>query len=317
MCPKVSVTVPVFNTSNYLRKCLDSLKVQTFQDIEFIVVDDGSTDDSGLICDEYAKQYPNFKIIHQANGGLASARETGLQNSIGDFIIVCDSDDWVEPDMYESLYRKAISTGADIVTCGFFTEYDNGVQSNKYTVFREVAGIVDNNDIIARGAGWSWVKLIRRSLLEENDIHYEPGINLSEDSLILYKLMKLNPKVVQIDKPLYHYRRVFGGNSYTNNLSMDHMLQLNYTYSWLKTNYCESIWEDVIQKRAIDLAFACLRTKNLDAQFFKRFLKEELPYKSFLKRKISLKALVILSSKIISFRFSKFLVNNFYSYFYR
>ncbi len=99
-CPAVSVTVPVYNTSKYLRKCLDSLQSQTLKNIEFIIVDDGSTDDSGVICDEYAKSNPKFKVIHQKNGGLASARQTGLNHARGEYVIVCDSDERVEPDMY-------------------------------------------------------------------------------------------------------------------------------------------------------------------------------------------------------------------------
>ena len=93
MIPKISVTVPVYNTSRYLYQCLNSLAVQTLQDIEFIIVDDGSTDNSGIICDAYSKKDSRFKVIHQPNGGSAVARETGLKNAVGDFIIVCDSDD--------------------------------------------------------------------------------------------------------------------------------------------------------------------------------------------------------------------------------
>ncbi len=315
MIPKVSVIVPVYNTSKYLHQCLDCLAVQTLQDIEFIIVDDGSTDNSGIICDAYSKKDFRFKVIHQSNGGLAAARETGLKNAVGDFIIVCDSDDWAEPTMYEMLYNKIISTDADIVTCGFFTEYDNGKQSSDYTIFQETNGIVENDDLLARGAGWSWVKLIKRSLFEKANIHYEPGINLSEDSLIVYKLMKNNPKVVQIDQPLYHYRRVFGGVSYTNNLSMKHIHQLDFTYHWLKENYGGEKWTPIVRKRAVDLAFACLRVKDLDVKYFKQFLKEELSYNNLIS-KLSLKNFVILGCKILPLSFIKSIVNILYPFFY-
>ncbi len=315
MIPKISVTVPVYNTSRYLYQCLNSLAVQTLQDIEFIIVDDGSTDNSGIICDAYSKKDSRFKVIHQPNGGSAVARETGLKNAVGDFIIVCDSDDWVEPTIYEILYNKAISTNADMVTCGFFTEYDNGKQLSSYIIFREIDGIVVNDDLLARGAGWSWVKLIKRSLFEKADIHYEPGINLSEDSLIMYKIMKNNPKVVQIDQPLYHYRRVFGGVSYTNNLSMKHIHQLDFTYHWLKENYSGKKWAPIVRKRAVDLAFACLRVKDLDVKYIKRFLKKELPYNTLIS-KLSLKNFVILWCKILPLSFVKSIVNILYPFFY-
>lgn len=122
----VSVIVPIFNTSRYLRKCLDSLAHQTLTAIEFILVDDGSTDDSGKICDEYASKDSRFRVIHQSNGGSAVARQTGLDAARGEYTIVCDSDDWVEPDMYEKLYRKAVETDADMVLCGYFAEYIDG-----------------------------------------------------------------------------------------------------------------------------------------------------------------------------------------------
>lgn len=309
---KVSVTVPVYNTSKDLKQCIDSLKSQNFMDLEFIIVDDGSTDDSLFLSSQYTHGDQRFRIIHQNNGGLASARQTGLDTAVGEYVIVCDSDDWVEPDMYKTLYEKAKQTDADIVTCGYFTEYGEKGQKCNFSVFKETDGIVDNSDLVKRGAGWSWVKLVRRSLFKDYNITYEPGINLSEDSLIVYKLMKLNPKVVQIQKPLYHYRRVFGGTSYTNSLSMKHIRQLHFTYNWLKENYLDPEWRGVITNRAIDLAFACLRVSDLDKKFFKEFLRSELPLNKFIKEKISLKKMVVYSAKFLPLEWIKSVIKSFY-----
>lgn len=309
--PKISVTIPVYNTSRYLKQCIDSLKNQDFEEIEFIIVDDGSTDDSLKLCKEYTQNDNRFHIIHQENGGSALARQTGLDHARGEYVIVCDSDDWVEPNMYRRLYEKAKEENADIVICGFYSEYgEKGAKCNFHT-FKNCNGIVDNYEIILRGAGWSWAKLIRRSLFKENGIHYEPGINLSEDSLILYKLMKYNPKVIQLSQPLYHYRREYGGTSYTNSLSMKHIYQLDFTYQWLKNNYSDAKWISLITQRAVDLAFACLRVSDLDKSFFKNFLSKELPFKLILFRP-SLKGLMVLSAKLLPTSAAKYIVRRLY-----
>lgn len=315
--PKVSVTVPVYNTSEYLRRCLDSLLAQTLDDIEFILVDDGSTDNSGTICDEYLKKDSRFTVIHQVNGGLASARETGLQNANGEYIIVCDSDDWVEPTMYEEMYALAKEKDADIVICDYFINYDNGKQVRESRHYSDSDGIIDNREIVANSAGSSWVKLIRKSLFTEGKIHYEPGINLSEDSLIVYKLMQLNPRVIKLDKPLYHYSRVFGGASYTNSLSMAHIKQLEYTYKWLREHYDKTTWNKVIQNRAIDLVFACFRCKDIKPDFVRSFLKSELSWYAIFNHLNTPKGIFIGVSKIIPINLSKYLVNKLYKFVYK
>lgn len=313
----ISVTVPVYNTSKYLRKSLDSLKAQTLKDIEFILVDDGSTDECGSICDEYAVQDQRFRVIHQKNGGLAAARQTGLENAQGEYLIVCDSDDWVEPDMYEKLYSKAKETNADIVLCGYYAEYDNGKSMPVQTVFNERNGYVDNDDLIRRGAGSSWVKLVRKSLFEKTKSSYEYGINLSEDALIVYKLMRGNPKVVQINESLYHYRRLYGGQSYTNNIKMDHILQLRFTYNWLKDHYIEAKYQPLIHQKALDIAFACLRVNNLDREYIDSFMKNELPWKSLLATKVTAKSIVSMALKTIPLPLVRFCVRSLYRFVYK
>lgn len=313
----ITVTIPVYNTSAYIRQCLDSLVAQTFKDIEFVLVDDGSTDGSGAICDEYAENDPRFRVFHQKNGGLASARQTGLDNSRGEYVIVCDSDDWVEPTMYEKMFQKAEETGADMVLCGYFAEYDDKRSVRKQTIFEEIDGLVDNFDLVRRGANSSWVKLIRKSLFTSMGAKYEPGINLSEDSLIHYKLMKGKPKVVQIRDNFYHYRRQFGGQSYTNNVRMEHIRQLEFTYRWFKENYTAPEYVPLIHLRALDLVFACLRVRELDKDFLSNFLSSELPWNSLLNSRKSLKTLIAASLKFIPISIVKLIVAVIYPYIYR
>lgn len=295
----------------------DSLSNSPLLNIEFIVVDDGSYDESPDICDEYVKKDPRFKVIHQANGGLAIARQNGLDIASGEYVIVCDSDDWIEPDIYTKLYNAATENDADIAVCGYFLEYDDGRSIPYQYIFKESDGAVDNYDFLAHGAGSSWIKLIRKSLFERTNASYEPGINMSEDSLIIYKLLKGNPKIVQIRENLYHYRRQFGGESYTNNIKMTHIYQLSYTYEWLKNNYTEPRYASLIFQRAIDLAFACLRTKDLKYEYLRDFLRNELLWKSFASNRITAKRLFIAIVKALPISLSKLLLAKLYRFIYK
>lgn len=122
MQPKVSVIVAVYNVAPFLSKCIASLKAQTLKDFEVILVDDGSTDNSGKICDAYARGDNRFKVFHKANGGVASARELGVEKASGLYMIHADPDDWVEPTMLEELYNRATETDADVIICDFYVE---------------------------------------------------------------------------------------------------------------------------------------------------------------------------------------------------
>lgn len=317
MKPPVSVTVPVYNVEKYLRQCLESLCNQTLQDIEIIIVNDGSTDNSGDICREYAEKDPRMKLICKKNGGLASARQTGLDAANGEYIIVCDSDDWVELDMYERLYKKAEETRADIVVCGYYAEYPDGRSVPMQTWFNEKDGFVDNDDFLQRGAGSSWIKLIRKSLFETTGASYEPGVNLSEDALIIYKLLKGNPKICQIKANLYHYRRSFGENTYTNSIKMSHISQMEYTYKWFCNNYCDSKYDHIQYQLALNIAFAILRTKDTDTGYLRKFLRENLPWKKISRHKLSLKACFVSAEKILPLCASKTILKMFYPIVYR
>ena len=118
--PKVSIIIPIYKAEKYLRRCLDSIKNQDFEDFEVLMIDDGSPDKSGEICDEYMKFDERFKAFHQINRGVSVARQVGLDNASGEYVIHADPDDWIEPNMLEELYLKAKIEDADIVICDFY-----------------------------------------------------------------------------------------------------------------------------------------------------------------------------------------------------
>ena len=126
--PSVSIIVPVYNVELYLSKCIDSILAQSFTDWECILVDDGSKDSSGKICDEYALKDTRIKVIHQTNKGVSVARQVGIDNASGEYSIHIDPDDWVEPNMLEELYNKAKTDDADMVICDYF-KHEGGTQT--------------------------------------------------------------------------------------------------------------------------------------------------------------------------------------------
>lgn len=130
--PLISIIVPVYNTSKYLRKCLDSMKHQTYANIEVILVDDGSTDESVQICDEYAKEDEKFKVIHKINGGQGSARNVGLDNARGDLLAFLDSDDSMEKDCLKNLYEDMLQRNLDIASCNYGRYDEEGVFLSRF-----------------------------------------------------------------------------------------------------------------------------------------------------------------------------------------
>lgn len=313
----VSVIVPVYNTIRYIHKCLDSLRLQTLDSIEFILVDDGSDDGSGEVCDKYAACDSRFKVIHQQNAGSAMARQAGIELSTGQYIIICDSDDWVDADMYESLYEKAMASSADIVLCGYIAEYGDEKRRLYLPRLNEKSGFVDNYSLLCSGDVSSVTKLVSIDFYKRSKVSYKAGINMSEDALILYKLLKENPKVVQLNKAPYHYRRQFGGTTYTNKISMEHINSLNYTYHWMCENYTEEKYQQYILRRAVDIAFACLRAKDLDKSIYDNFLREELPWAKLMERPIYLKKIFVVSQKLLPLSLSILLFKIMYPFFYK
>ena len=208
----ISVIVPVYNVEPYLRKCLDSIINQTYKDMEILIVDDGSTDGSGDICDEY-KTDKRVRVFHTENRGLSCARNVGLDNAKGDWIGFVDSDDWIEPEMYELLLKGAEETGADIVECGVFVEF-----KARTIQIPAIQDIVCETDAIEA--------LIRRKIKNQvwnktwkadcyTDIRFPEGCNY-EDISTVYKIVQ-KARVTGINGNYYHWRQRASSISHRHN----------------------------------------------------------------------------------------------------
>lgn len=202
--PKISIIVPVYKVEQYLRRCLDSIVAQTFTDWECILIDDGSPDNSGAICDEYAAKDNRFHVIHQENAGVSSARNAGLDAAKGEWIGFVDSDDWIEPNMYESMILSARNNDVDVIGCDVFKEEKQGTFIKK--IFLSDRGTENIENLLQGGTpGWIWNKLIKRKLIEENGISFLQGCSLCEDEIFSIKIYDRSIKTGYLEKALYHY----------------------------------------------------------------------------------------------------------------
>ena len=196
MKPLVSVIIPVYNISEYVTKCLESVVLQSYENLEIIVVDDGSTDESGKICDKIALKDSRLKVYHRKNGGLSSARNFGISKAHGEYVALVDGDDFVKKDFVKAMVIAVEETGAEVVVCGF----DEFVTREKVLSGKEAAIKLlveqENMEIVA------WNKLYRRELFD--GIEYPVG-EKHEDNLTTYKILAKAEKVAYVSKSLYSY----------------------------------------------------------------------------------------------------------------
>lgn len=207
--PKVSIVVPIYNVEEYIEKCIKSLLNQTLQDIEIILVDDRSTDNSGNIAKKYADENPNkIKYYRKENGGLSDARNYGIPYATGEYIAFLDSDDYIDNTAYEEMYNKAIEENSDYVECDFIWEYPNKSKIDKQDYYFGKREMFINVRVVA------WNKLIKKEIITSNNIKFPKGLRY-EDVEFTYKLIPYLNRTSYIDKPFVHY--VQRENSISNN----------------------------------------------------------------------------------------------------
>lgn len=216
LSPKISIIIPIYNAEHSLPKMLNSILKQTFCDFEVLLINDGSTDSSGTICNNYTSEDKRFKVIHKKNAGVSAARQTGLENAQGEYIIHADADDWIEPTMLEELYNKAIKENADVVICDFYTNNGN---IEKYV--KQQPNGLDHISILhglfQQLHGSCWNKLVSRICYNKYSIKFTAGINHCEDLLTWIQLYQYPIKTAYLPKAFYHY--VMNDNSITHNFT--------------------------------------------------------------------------------------------------
>ena len=210
----ISIIIPVFNVEAYVRKCLDSVVNQTYKDLEILVIDDGSTDGSGKICDEYKKD-DRVSVFHTENHGLSAARNFGLDNANGEWIGFVDSDDWIEPDMYEVLLNRAEETGADIVECGYYYEYPKKTEERK-KIDCLISGKEAVGELLQKKlSDVVWDKLWRKECFEK--IRF-PENRVFEEYATTYRVFLETNTICDLPVSKYHYFQREGSLSKTHEM---------------------------------------------------------------------------------------------------
>lgn len=255
MAIKVSIIVPIYNVERYLRKCIDSLLVQTLKDIEIILVDDESPDACPEICDEYAEKDCRVKVVHKKNEGLGFARNTGIEHAVGEYVTFCDSDDWVEPEAYEYTYNKIKEKNLDV--CWFQARrvtIDGSIKSEakvkeeyfldqeRISWFRkEIIGENPEDDASKERGFSSCMALFKRSIYVESGVRYpSERVVASEDFVFLLYFMKHVNRVGVLPNVFYNY--LINPNSISTNYSEAKHERLLNMLSVL-TDFCRSSYE--------------------------------------------------------------------------
>ena len=207
---EVSIIVPVYQVEKYIRQCVDSILAQTFTDFELILVDDGSKDKSGQICDEYARMDTRVKVIHKESGGAADTRNRGMDQAVGNYVMFVDSDDYIAPTMLECLYRNMLNENADIAACNYLYFFENDRQKDFVTDVK--SEVLTGSEIFyykknERNYGyWTvvWNKLMKRETVGK--VRFRSG-KYYEDEFWANEIYQMDIKIVTIPECLYYYRQ--------------------------------------------------------------------------------------------------------------
>lgn len=273
--PLISVVIPIYNVERYLEKCIDSVVNQTYRNLQIILVDDGSPDNCGNICDEYKKKDDRIIVIHQKNRGLSGARSAGQDIALGKYITFIDSDDWISNDMIERLYNDIVSAEADISVTAFAITTENGevLKSGKSYKYMELSNIqalelmLFNDYLNPTVCGKLWLR-------ELWDGIYCPEGKLFEDQYTTYKLFDRATKIVFNSEPLYYYRKRQGsiGHSKFDERTYDLHYAINEEYDYITKKYPEITDSMVVAKIMWEMVFVnmMIRSKHNDNELVKK-----------------------------------------------
>lgn len=198
----ITVIVPVYNAEKYLEQCINSILNQTYTDLEILLIDDGSTDSSGVICDQYAQKDSRIKTFHKSNGGVSSARNFGLKRAVGEWIAWVDSDDYIVPEMYDKMLNAASANNADLAYCKFKSGENSRIMPQDDISISEFI-----NQYLFVPINAMWITLCKRTIYENNDICFIEGNDVGEDLLVSTQLYYYATKRVYVQEDLYYYRQ--------------------------------------------------------------------------------------------------------------
>lgn len=212
----ISIIVPVYNTAKYLPECLDSILNQEYGDLEIILVDDGSTDESLKVCEKYAEIDNRVIVYHKENSGVSDTRNFGLSRANGEYISFCDSDDVIKPELYQLLYETMIQQGVDRVVCGYAYLYEDGhtvyskprLADGRYDADYILPKMIDDGTMSGFLFSGVYNSLFKKKIIYDNNLHFESDIKYNEDSLFSFKYMLSSQSIYSLQSlPTYLYRQ--------------------------------------------------------------------------------------------------------------
>ncbi len=210
----ITVVVPVYNMGHLLGKSINCLLSQTYENYEILIINDGSTDNSGTICDELAKKDNRIRVIHKENGGISSARNCGIENAKGEYIIFPDPDDWVEKDYLERFIDLQTEYKTDVEICGHFVDDDKKSVIHNKNATKSLLNKESAINILMRPdgfCGFSWNKLYHLDIIKENDLRFDEELGMAQDLHFTFRYLVNCDKVVYDPTPTYHYFQHIGG----------------------------------------------------------------------------------------------------------
>ena len=331
----VSVVVPIYNVQPYLEKCIETIINQTYKNLEIILVDDGSTDNSGKIADEYAKKDERIIIIHKKNGGLSDARNAGMKIANGDYICFIDSDDYVELDMIEQAINMITAQKLDVVIWGFYIDYEDNygklIKRDKKVLNRKVVKINKINDEIELNLnflnhlGYAWNKLYDLQFLKEYKFEFEKGLSLIEDGEFNRRIFQKVKKFGIIDKAFNHYmqrnRETLGNKKYDNVLELNIKIGRNTREMLQAWDLNENIVEEICLKQWLFIFKAVMKDIITDCNLNKKEKIEKIDNVLAIpeiKKVINCKRIQSKKDKIFIWGIRKhyiFLMQSYYKYF--
>lgn len=253
----VSVIIPVYNVELYINKCLNSIVNQTYKNLEIILVDDGSKDASGELCDEWAQRDHRISVIHKKNGGLVSARKCGIAAAHGEYVCAVDSDDWIECNMVEQLYHIAERENVDIVTSLFYgakiVDSENEFKVGRYDCVRNGYSVysrmiyIDNKNLTHMLSGSMCGKIYKRKLLEKCQLPVDDRITYGEDGACVWNCFLQAESIYISDKFFYHYEK--RSDSISGSREKYYWAKINFFYVYVKEMFEKHKYADVLIKQ--------------------------------------------------------------------
>ena len=280
----ISIIIPVYNSEKYLKRCIDCVINQTYNDWELILINDGSIDKSGEICELYVKQNSRIHCIHQENAGASIARKNGIEHSRGEYLTFVDSDDFIEPLFLKSLYEALKGQKVMISACSYSKH-----KENEERFFKEIAGtiILEEKDIFKRFFNYEfwgfWGKLYNRNVFEGI---YIPPYTLNEDYVVMLQIFNKYKRMAFVDTPLYHY--IIHDNSLSNQKISKRALDEYYNKAWAY-NYSQKHMTNYIKQTEAQLTETCIKLIRMikESRRIEEYNNEYLEMKHFLRLHLS------------------------------